>query len=469
MADKFIIHGAAFNGDGTSSAEATSNGGVGAWNNINIFQGTAPANGTLAGGDVVYVRSKASSGAAIVIAHTGTTLGSAAATEGSPITWVFDNGVVWPGVSGSVNCTSTSLASASIRDWNNLIAKDTSLVFGSSYTSWGDGGLLKLGKVHTDGIRVDMANLNGGRIEFDNGVHRRLSVTSLSRNECLFQSTWSGGFRSLTLYHPDIELLGTHGGACVFSTHSSGPSGQDPITVYGGRVYGAGAQGGYLVSNASGSGQLGQFRSFGLQYPRTMKLWRTPVAVDSCFSAYADGADGGFGSEFCCVNFDYTSRSDNNPPTLNASLETSGSQAWSYRLYPHLVSPSKPARLSVSKTWTQAPAARAITQEILWPVSLAAPDAGAVYMDVHYVDATTGEPRTISTQDLAGGTLSASTAAWSATTWGMVNLAKYKLSVNTPTPIKQDTAVLVTLFVASRSATVNDVLFVDPDPTFSAP
>ena len=90
-------------------------------------------------------------------------------------------------------------------------------------------------------------------------------------------------------------------------------------------------------------------------------------------------------------------------------------------------------------------------------------------MDVHYVDAATGEPRTISTQDLAGGTLSASTAAWSATTWGMVNLAKYKLSVDTPTPIKQDTAVLVTLFVASRSATVNDVLFVDPDPTFSAP
>lgn len=65
MANKYIIHGATFNGDGTSSAEATSNGGVGAWNTITYFEGTAPAYGTLAAGDVVYIRSKDAGGSNI--------------------------------------------------------------------------------------------------------------------------------------------------------------------------------------------------------------------------------------------------------------------------------------------------------------------------------------------------------------------------------------------------------------------
>ena len=44
MADKYIIEGAAFNGDGTSSAEATVAGGVGAWNTITYFEGATPAS-----------------------------------------------------------------------------------------------------------------------------------------------------------------------------------------------------------------------------------------------------------------------------------------------------------------------------------------------------------------------------------------------------------------------------------------
>ena len=44
MPNKYIIHGATYNGNGTSSAEATSNGGVGAWNNINVFEGPAVAS-----------------------------------------------------------------------------------------------------------------------------------------------------------------------------------------------------------------------------------------------------------------------------------------------------------------------------------------------------------------------------------------------------------------------------------------
>ena len=58
MADKFLRHGETFCGDGTASNAAASAGAVGAWNDINVFEGTAPASGALADGDVVYIRSK---------------------------------------------------------------------------------------------------------------------------------------------------------------------------------------------------------------------------------------------------------------------------------------------------------------------------------------------------------------------------------------------------------------------------
>ena len=96
MANKYIRHGETYCGDGTTSAAATSDGGVGAWNNINVFEGTAPAYGALVAGDTVYIRSKDQGGANITrTMTTNIVVGSASATENSTITWILDNGVVW--------------------------------------------------------------------------------------------------------------------------------------------------------------------------------------------------------------------------------------------------------------------------------------------------------------------------------------------------------------------------------------
>lgn len=469
MADKFIIHGATFNGDGTSSAEATSNGGVGAWNNINIFQGTAPTYGTLAGGDVVFIRSKSAAGADIsVTTAVALSVGSAAATETAPITWVIDHGVVWPGVSGTVRYDGTARIAITIRDWNNIKAKDYNMVFGNNLSTVSDVGALTFGTGWTEDVLCDLSactDINGPYISYKSSTHVRLWVRSRRRYRGVFRNG-SIGQQTLTLYSPEIELLDAGELDGVFCTDNGLLA--DPVTVYGGRVFGPGAVVGAPL--VTGDYNPGAFRGFGLAYPREMPICLTSSMTSNIKqSVYADGADGSFGSEYMDAAYHFTSRSDNNPPTLNASIETSDARPWSYRLYPYASSQARPARLSVSKTWTQAPAAQKITQEILWPVAMGTPSKSAVYMVVQYVDATTGLPKTLSTRDVEGGPLDSSAAAWSATTWGMVNLAKYKLAIDTPTPIKQDTAVLVTLFVASRSATVNDVLFVDPDPTFSAP
>ena len=63
----------------------------------------------------------------------------------------------------------------------------------------------------------------------------------------------------------------------------------------------------------------------------------------------------------------------------------------------------------------------------------------------------------------AGGALDSSAANWSATVWGVVTLVKRKLEITTPTSIKQDTPITVTLWGYDKSATANDIYFVGPD------
>lgn len=467
MADKYIYHGAAFNGDGTSPDAATSNGGVGAWNNINVFQGTAPGFGTLAAGDRVFVRSKDAAGADIsVSAAAAINLGSTAATETAPITWVFDSGTVWPGVSGVVTFTITNANTITLRDYNNIVASDGRLRTVHSSASVGDIAAVVLGTSYTEGIKVDLSActaVSGPQVRYKYGTHERLHVVSAGCYLGVFRPF--GGSYTITLIDPTIELVkATQTDPIFFMTQAYGV---EPLRVYGGRVFGIGSSNGRALVTTGGSGQAGTFQAFGLQYPREMPLSTQVAMASPVSSAHADGADGIFGSEFFGYYYGFTSRSDNNPPTLNAFLETSAGTPWSYRLWPHRTTDQNPAQINLSKTWTQAAAVKTITQELLWPTTMAAPTKDRVFLRVQYIDNATGLPVSITTRTMVGGALDTSTAAWSATTWGVVSLSKYKLAVTTPTAIKQDTAVLTTLVVMPRAATVNDVLFVDPDPTFS--
>ena len=94
MANKYLIHGATYCGDGTASNEAASAGAAGAWNDINVFEGSAPAYGALAAGDTVFIRSKDVSGNNLVRTLSATaTLGSAAATSSAWVTWCWIMGL----------------------------------------------------------------------------------------------------------------------------------------------------------------------------------------------------------------------------------------------------------------------------------------------------------------------------------------------------------------------------------------
>ena len=91
------------------------------------------------------------------------------------------------------------------------------------------------------------------------------------------------------------------------------------------------------------------------------------------------------------------------------------------------------------------------------------PNKRKLWISVTYTDDATGLQKSVTTRDHAGGALDTTTANWSATVWGMVSFVKRKLSVTTPTAIRQNTPIVVTLFGTLTSATANDIYFVDSD------
>ncbi len=137
MANKYIDTSATYNGDGTASNQAASAGAPGAWNSFqNVLIGT-PGYGSVAAGDVIYVRTKngannlseTSTSTAII---TSTTIG----TESSPVIFVFDAGSVWVGDSGTFTWSTGASANARVV-WNsNLIflATEYNFVVTNGYT-----------------------------------------------------------------------------------------------------------------------------------------------------------------------------------------------------------------------------------------------------------------------------------------------------------------------------------------------
>ena len=119
--------------------------------------------------------------------------------------------------------------------------------------------------------------------------------------------------------------------------------------------------------------------------------------------------------------------------------------------------------LTLSKLYQQAAATKTLTLELQITTGFSAPNKSTLWFEVSYIDDSTGLRTTATTEVASGGALDSLAASWSAATWGAINLTKYKLSLTTPTAIKQDTIVLVNLRGTAASASANDVIFVCPD------
>lgn len=467
MANKFIIDGATYCGDGTTSAEAASAGAAGAWNTITIFEGATPAYGVKAAGDIFNIRSKTAGGADLVRnLPNGLQLGMSGLTASTaPATWILDNGVIWPGINGILSYTPVGdNYGASLRAYNRLIARTQNAIRFVTANVWGSAWnpLYCSEGSYGRGLMVDAAAWTQGALSVVmlNAILEDIAVTIGAGNgtgSALFLGADYADSQN-TVINPMIVRsadasgkvfrLGAYSGSCSF-------------LVLGGSISGAATDIGMpLVDNGYG----GDITLIGTQIPRTMVLStsRSNKARINIVGCDADGTGGYLQEGWGWA----TSRTDNYPPVLNATLPDAGLTKWAYRVYMPEASASNVMRLPLTKLYVDTPQTKTITVEVLVATGLTSTKDN-LWAYIEYVDATTGITKHLSTKDFSGAASDTSTAAWSSATWGMISFNKVKMTVTTPTTIKQDTLISVMVMGTLKSASANDVLFIDPDFTVS--
>ena len=465
MANKYIIHGAMYCGDGTSSAEATSNGGVGAWNSRTFMEGVAPPYGALAAGDVVYIRSKDASGNNLALTLAGNIyIGSTVATAANWTTWILDNGDVWPGIDGTLTYNCPSTYRVETRSYNRFIARtQDALAFYQTNASASQVSTFIPGIFcECENILIDQSFNTGGFSRLagpsGNGI---VTIKNLHYKVQRWSSwcIWGAEYSTLVLITPNIELLKVVSGVPLFNIGDYGSR----MEIIGGSVSGAGATTGcVLVSMSISSGGVDLV---GFDCPKTMTDTLLKYPYQSTYSyarLAAVGLDKGAGA-FLGERWGHVdSRDDGNYPTLDAFLPDSSGTPWSWRVYPREVTENAPARFPVNMYYTGASAAKTLALEILIADTITATKRN-VWIDVHYIDDATGLSKYVSSKTDIDDALDTSTANWSATTYGPISLVKRKLSLTTPSAIRQDTMVHVVFRTTIKSASANDIFFVNPE------
>lgn len=481
MADKYIIHGATYNGDGTTSSEAASNGAAGAWNTITYFEGTSPAYGSIADGDTVYIRGKDASGSDITrTIAANTVLGLSGLTTSSVgVHWVFDNGTTWSGVTGGVLTYKRTAGNytLAVQSFNRVTALDEdAFVASCEYTLANAAYMVDLvarSGVVLDNVRIRLdavgTRSSGGPQALRTpdsaiGVFNNLRIDAGVKfyvNLIYIANYARQIFNNLTvnLDYPSSSV------AAVFYMGYYGSS----AAVFGGRVQGA-------YANSAGCALLKNGNShkflelYGVDVPKDFPL---TLSSESPLTHYdsgilALGLDDGLGAVIRRLWGQADSRSTNNYPTLNAAFPTSTPQPWSWRLQLLASTFWKPAELPLHEVYTDTAAAVTITVNLLVADTISDLHQGNLWLDVIYVDDATGKAAW-HTSYVQGNTssLDTSTAAWSATTWGAISLDKYQLQITTPTDVKQDTMIMVILRCSVAYTSSADILFVCPQPVLS--
>lgn len=471
MANKYLIQGETYCGDGTTSSPAASNGAAGAWNNINVLTGTAPAYGSLNAGDVVRIRGKTAAGANITITVSANVNIGKSGLTGTPVVWILDDGTTWSGITGGVLTFSvTAAVKLSVLAYNEFagLTRDAIQLVYATVTSHSAGLLLVNEGSCIRNWKYDTSILTstasyGPYIEASGNGQATVDRLHVVHNVRYSKLIHVWAYTRLLMIEPDIECNSALETDPIFMLGGVAAR----IELRGGEVRGAGATTGVALCAIAGvAGAAGVF-GFGFKFPYSMTVATLPPLNygRTLFEfAAADSTIGGFGSLSIDNYGVLDTRDAGNYPRLNAAVNNSANTPWAYMLAPAATcSRAMQKTLDIARPFTAAAATATLTLDLLVSTSFTGANKSNVWAVFSYVDNSTGAVTTISTQDNAGGALDASTAAWSATTYGAVSFDKRKLEVTTPTAIKQDSVVRVTLFWgATMVMSGQDIAIIDP-------
>ena len=479
MATIYVDTSAIFNGNGTASTQAASAGAAGASNSLLTLLGATHPYITVGAGDNIYIRT-----------HTGTVdceeTMAASITSGNiqdkdnPVLMYFDDGTVW-GNSGQfkLKISAAGEYNLDLGGWiANIYAGDAndrrlSIISQNTATN-GTQPYFEFPGGFSSGI--DISSIGGFRLATTGtptlGNHTiikdlRFALINGWYSTSNYPFVLNAFTTSCTFINPIFDLTGVVTLIDSSLIHCAGGQG-NYLQIFGGKVIGGHATLSILKVEITPTRYvLARIEGFDLGSSGVTILPLGTIDDYSVLSQNANVAAIGCGNPYNCemmtgpafVQF----KNIGTYPTLNATLPDGNNTPWSYKVYPKGTRENAVAQLpQVEKLFTATSAAKTFTMEVLIQDTLIA-NTRNLYLVAQYVDNATGDVVVLSTFNEDGSALTPSTAGWTNTTYGDNVYKKYKLSVVTPSTIKQGTVIRAILFCGIKRVNANDIFFYDPD------
>lgn len=465
MADRYIDVSATYNGDGTSNAQAASNGAAGAWNSlVDVWDGT-PTYGTLNAGDIVYIRTKAS-GTDLSQTYTTGNLTMKNGSSGSMIEYRFDNGVVWSGDSGVFTLTmgtSTVARMLTMGQYNKIKGVNKNFKLKSLYTAAGLSTLFTTAV----GCIVESVEFESEHVATSCAV--QISTSAATFRDVLFD------IGAVYVNYPIIASNSAQGAVlldgCWFDISGTGPA----ATLLSQNTT-------YPLSFAlRGGGVIGETETDYLHNAVVSGLYAVSAVGFDCGSLLVEPSGSSIGVNYFAVelteipngNHDFVRvdtfgraewRAGQNYPVANALLPDGSSTAWSYKIHATRAQLGFEYRMpSLTKRYEATAAAKTLTANLLINNRWASPTRDRIWLEVTYVDNTTGETVFETTSLTTATALTSASGVWTPTVYGSENYTEYSLALTTAGSIKQNTTMTITIVTNRGASHANDFFFVDPE------
>jgi len=467
MSSKYVSQGNTYNGDGTTKDDASSNGGVGAWNDIIAIMTAAPAYGTLSGGDIVNIRTADGSGDLTAVISGANKTMLARGDYDSFITWKFDDGTIWT-ESGTFIFSSTTAYRLTFSANNKWLGVNKNCKWywdnNTSYTVW---LALTRRNIFID-IEFEFGTTNGKVPYFYQGAQSVVYFVN-----CLFDmhALTSVNWFRIANYTNNNYFIGTYfdcnnidgtGKLCM-----NGQGIGSKYFFYGGgflnvntlppNLFKTILNGNYYSTNIVIEG-------FDFQGLDTDNLSHETSSAARFLTTYSNYEySDAFDFYHCNVGGRIDWKKGQSYPTLNATLPEG--TAWSLRCRNgdaatcHMTCPFTDNAIIIDSEAGD----KKLTVELLIANTITSPTKRDFFLQISYFDAN-GNIRWESTREaLSPAALASSTAAWSTTTYDGKNFTKYKIVHDLAYTIADDTPIEIVLGSSRTQVSADDWYFIDPD------
>lgn len=475
MATWYIALDHANNGNGDGSADQVGAGG--AWNTLDVN------NASIAAGDTVIIKTGNGVGGDAAFTTTGVLTFKGGSASGGAVTFIFDDGTVWAGDAG-VFQLSHSLTTASryvvFSTWCSVIGNDRLVIkatSGNSFTNDLYSVQMRGANIAGVEIRHDTADGCGSDTEgFLIWLDNDQNSLAVLRNCKLIKRVGAAprGAISWTRYSPQtIELhdckieLPSASAIGLWYTFAETSTVYARLRMYGGEVV-TGNVGNKVLNNFSYlDARFQGVKCDNMDFFQFSNSWTSEPGLEDAIIE-AVNCNGGVD---CAVDTGWAridSDQAGNYPYLQARDQQGN--PWTMRVYPRHGNEAFPLRItSLYDYYTLTAATRTVKVALLMQEDYTNVDDARLWVDVEYVQDSDGATVRASTQatPAAAAAIASDTAGWSAVIYGALNYNKHKIELTTPTAIKANTVVKVTVWSALEAPGADKFFFIDPAPVIS--